>query len=112
MYFIVATQSYNSLPEQCEASPAKPGLHVQVWEPKVLAQLAFLSHLCVPVLHSSISEDEYVCGILADCGHSPISCDIDCLRCVTLYGSLHFVFSNMFSTVFDDFVKYIHIWSI
>ena len=58
---LVVVQSYNRLPEHCVPSPAKPGLHVQVWEPKVLAQLAFLSHLCVPVLHSSISKDKCVC---------------------------------------------------
>ena len=59
--FIIVIQSYNCLPEHCVPSPAKPGLHVHVWEPKVLAQLAFLSHLCFPVLHSSISKDKCVC---------------------------------------------------
>ena len=79
MCFLVVTQSsYNRLPEHCVPSPAKPGLHAQVWEPKVLAQLAFLSHLCFLVLHSSISEDRNVCVILA---HSGILLCLVCLRC-------------------------------
>ena len=45
------------LPVQLIPSPKKPALQMHLNEPAVLLQEAFLEHLCVPAVHSSISEE-------------------------------------------------------
>ena len=43
------------LPVQLYPSPLKPLSHSHVYEPSVFVQMAFLSHLCLPSMHSSLS---------------------------------------------------------
>ena len=43
------------LPVQLYPSPLKPLSHSHVYEPSVFVQMAFLSHLCLPSIHSSLS---------------------------------------------------------
>ena len=43
------------LPVQLYPSPLKPLSHSHVYEPSAFVQMAFLSHLCLPSIHSSLS---------------------------------------------------------
>ena len=45
------------LPLQLIPSPKKPALQMHLNEPAVLLHQAFSEHLCVPAVHSSISEE-------------------------------------------------------
>ena len=49
------TQISNYLPEHNRPSPEKPGLQVQLKDPAVLIQDAFLLQLWMSFVHSSIS---------------------------------------------------------
>ena len=44
-----------SVQVQVTPSPKNPSWHVQLWDPRVFSHTALTSQLCVPSVHSSIS---------------------------------------------------------
>ena len=46
----------NLLPVHVSPSPEYPGMHVQLYDPLILSQIASALQICVSVAHSSMSE--------------------------------------------------------